>query len=154
MNKMARMHSRRKGKSGSKRPFSDKTRVWVKYSAEEVSKIIDKLHKSGKNPSQIGMILRDSYGIPNVRTILEKRLISSMKEKNIKFEIPEDIMYLIKKEMSIAKHLSRNKKDMPSKRGLQLTESKIRRLVKHYKRAGVLPKDWVYDREKAKLIIG
>ena len=151
---MARMHSRRKGKSGSKRPLSDKNKVWVKYSAEEVSKIIDKLHKSGKKPSQIGMILRDGYGIPNVRTILKKRLTTSMKEKNIKFEIPEDLMYLIRKEMNVAKHLDKNKKDMPSKRGLQLTESKIRRLVKHYKKNGVLPKDWVYNREKAKLIIG
>lgn len=151
---MARMHSRRKGKSGSKRPLSDKTKIWVKYNPEEVSKIVDKLHKAGKTPSQIGMILRDSYGVPNIKSILNRKLLSHMKEKNVKFEIPEDLVYLMKKEMTIVKHLEKNKKDMPSKRGVQLTESKIRRLVKYYKRKGILPADWVYNREKAKLIIG
>lgn len=147
------MHSRKKGKSGSKRPLSDKTKVWVKYTSEEVSKIIDKLHKAGKTPSQIGMILRDSYGIPDARAIIKKKLLKNMKEKGAKIELPEDLIFLMKKEIKLLKHLDKNKKDMPSKRGLQLTESKIRRLVKYYKRKGTLPADWVYDKDKIKLLI-
>ena len=151
---MARMHSRKKGKAGSKRPFSEKSRVWVKYTDEEVSKIIDKLHKSGKTPSQIGMILRDSYGIPNIRSVLKKKLTKDIESRGNKIELPEDLSFLMKKEIILGKHIEKNKKDMPSKRGLQLTESKIRRLVKYYKRAGVLPSDWVYDKDKVKLLIG
>lgn len=147
------MHSRKKGKSGSKRPLSEKSRVWVKAKPEEISKVVEKLRKDGKTPSQIGMILRDNYGIPNVRTLLSKKLVKKMADLNMKFEVPEDLTFLMKKEMKIIKHLETNKKDIPSKRGLQLTESKIRRLVKYYKNSGVLPANWVYDREKVKLII-
>ena len=41
-----------------------------------------------------------------------------------------------------------------AKRGLHLTESKIRRLVKYYKKTNKLPAAWKYDREQAKLLIG
>ena len=55
--------------------------------------------------------------------------------------------------MNLRKHLEKNKKDYSSKRGLELTESKIRRLVKYYKKRKVLPEDWKYDPEKAKLLV-
>ena len=57
-------------------------------------------------------------------------------------------------EILISKHLENNKKDVPAKRGLELTESKIHRLSKYYKKIGRIPKDWKYDRSKAKLLIG
>jgi len=150
---MARMHSRKKGKSGSKRPLISKKRVWIKYSPAEMEKIVEKLANEGKTPSQIGMILRDSYGIPDVREVNNKKLNKTLKEKGLKPELPEDLNFLIKKEIRLFDHLEKNKKDMAVKRGLQLTESKIMRLAKYYKRKGVLPSNWKYDREKAKLLI-
>jgi len=36
---------------------------------------------------------------------------------------------------------------------LQLTESKIRRLVVYYKKAGKLPKDWNYNPKRVNLLI-
>ena len=45
------------------------------------------------------------------------------------------------------------KKDMTAKRGLILTESKIRRLIKYYHNTGRLPLDWKYTREGAKLLV-
>jgi small subunit ribosomal protein S15 len=62
-------------------------------------------------------------------------------------------MALIKRAVMIRKHIEENHKDMTGKRGLQLTESKIKRLVKYYKRTGVLDKTWKYDPEKVKLIV-
>ena len=50
--------------------------------------------------------------------------------------------------------MEKNKKDYVAKRGLQLTESKIKRLTKYYKRVGKLPENWKYDREKVKLLVG
>jgi len=35
-------------------------------------------------------------------------------------------------------------------RGLQLAESRIKRLVKYYKRIGRLPMEWKYDSESIK----
>lgn len=151
---MARMHSRDKGKSGSTKPVTKKKHPWVRYGANEVEQLVAKLGKSGKTASQIGIILRDTYGIPDVKIMTEKTVVRILKEKKLYPELPEDFLALVKKQIKIQKHLEKNRHDMPSKRGLQLTESKIRRLVKYYKKTKKLPKDWTYDPEKARLLIG
>lgn len=151
---MARMHSRKKGKAGSKRPSQKSKPVWLRYTEKELEQIIIKLGKEEKTSSQIGMILRDSYGVPATKTILNKKISQILRENKLLEDIPEDLMALIKKELLIAKHLGINKKDMAAKRGLLLTESKINRLSKYYKKIRRLPADWRYNRESAKLLIG
>jgi small subunit ribosomal protein S15 len=42
---------------------------WVDYSTEEIEDIILKLRKEGKSASVIGVILRDQYGIPDVKSV-------------------------------------------------------------------------------------
>ena len=61
---------------------------------------------------------------------------------------------LIKRHIDLSKHLESNRQDKVAKRGLQLTESKINKLMKYYKKIGKLSKDWKFDREKAKLLAG
>lgn len=151
---MARMHSRRKGKAGSKKPAKKQKPTWLRYKDKEIEQIILKLSKEEKTPSQIGVILRDSYGIPDVQVILNKKVSKVLEENKILSSLPEDIVALIKKGISISKHLETNKKDVPARRGLELTESKIHRLSKYYKKIGRIPQDWKYDRSKAKLLIG
>ena len=150
---MARMYSRKKGKSGSKKPVKRTKKVWLRYSDKEVEQLIIKLSKQGNTQSKIGIILRDTYGVPDVRRVLNKRIGDIMEENKLKPQLPEDLIALIKKELNILKHMESNKKDMPAKRGLQLTESKIKRLVKYYKKEGILDKGWVYNRDKAKLLV-
>ena len=150
---MARMHSRKKGKSGSKKPAGAKPQPWLTYTAHEIEQLINKLAKTGKSTSQIGIILRDSYGIPDVHKITNKKIAKILKEHKLEPNIPEVLSNLIKKEIKILKHLEKNKHDMPSRRGLLLTGSKIKRFTKYYKREGILPKDWKYSREQAKMTI-
>jgi len=150
---MARMYSRVKGKSGSKKPLKKTKKVWLRYSDKEVEQLIIKLAKQGNTQSKIGIILRDTYGVPDVRNVLNKKIGKVLEENKLKPQLPDDLMALIKKEIIIMKHRETHKKDMPAKRGSQLTESKINRLVKYYKRKGILDKDWVYDRNKAKLLV-
>lgn len=150
---MARMHSRKKGKAGSKKPSVKKPQPWISYNPEEIEQLVVKISKTGKTSAQIGTILRDSYGIPDVHKLAGKKVAQILKQHKIEQKIPEDLIFLIKKEISIIKHLENNKKDMPSRRGLLLTGSKIKRLTKYYKRKGVLPTDWVYNREQAKITI-
>jgi len=150
---MAKMHSRKKGKSGSKKPTESSLQPWVSYSAEEVQQLVIKSSKSGKPPSQIGIILRDSYGIPDTRKIAKKSILQILRDNNMQGQIPEDLAALIKKEIQITKHLENNRQDRNSKRGLILTESKIKRLAKYYKRTGVLPESWKYSREQAKMVV-
>lgn len=150
---MARMHSRKKGKAGSTRPFRKGMPSWVRYKPGEIELLIVKLAKEGKSPSQIGMILRDTYGIPIAKKAVGKKVTEVLKEHKLLSEIPEDLLALIKKSIAVRKHLEENKKDEPAKRGLILTESKVRRLVKYYKRSGRLPADWKFEPKKIRLYI-
>ena len=147
------MHSRDKGKSGSTKPTDKRTYKWVKYKPKEIEQLITKLAKAGKAPSKIGLILRDQYGIPDIQKITKKKIKDILEQNKLKPELPEDLSALIKKEIILIKHMEKNKHDQPSKRGLKLTESKIRRLTKYYKNKGVLPKDWKYSKEQAKLLV-
>ena len=80
-----------------------------------------------------------------------------LREKNLELSlkrIKEDLISLIRREIDLAKHLETNKKDTSAQRGLILTESKIKRLVKYYKAHKMLPLTWEFSRENAKLLIG
>jgi len=150
---MARMYSRRKGKSRSIKPVKKTVPVWLPYDKREVELLVVKYAKEGLTPSQIGIRLRDSHGIPDVKTITGKKITKILEEKGLLPQIPEDLLSLIRKAISIRKHLEQHKKDMTAKRGLQLTESKIHRLEKYYKRIGRLPADWKYEPEKVKIYV-
>ncbi|MFC1732297.1 30S ribosomal protein S15 [candidate division KSB1 bacterium] len=149
---MARMHSRKRGKSSSNKPIK-KTAIWVRYKPKEIEILISKLAKEGKTASEIGLFMRDSYGIPNVRSVTNKKITQIVKEKGLNKELPEDLLNLIKKSVLIRKHLEENHKDMPALRGLQLTESKIRRMAKYYKRTKVLPGDWKFDPKAVRMYV-
>lgn len=127
---------------------------WTTYSDKEIALLITKIAKDDNNAAQIGMILRDSYGIPSVQTISGKSISAILADNKLSPEVPDDLLALIKRSLLIQKHLERNHKDQPGKRGLDLTQSKIRRLIKYYKKTGKLPADWTYDPEKIKLLIG
>jgi small subunit ribosomal protein S15 len=150
---MARMHSRDRGKAGSNKPVEKNVPSWVSYKDKEVEALIVKLAKQEKSSSEIGIILRDSYGIPNVKTILGKKIYEVLNEKKLTKTIPEDLYSLIQKDIALMKHLEANHKDMTAKRGLQLTESKIKRLIKYYKTKGIIEKSFIFDRNKAKLLL-
>ena len=150
---MGRIHSRRRGRSSSKRPLRTEKPDWVKYSTEEVVEIILQLAKEGHTQAMIGTILRDQYGIPDVKIMVGKSIGDILKEHKITPEIPEDLMALIRRAVNISKHLEEHPKDLSNKRGLELVEAKIRRLVKYYKRVGKLPEDWHYSIHEAKLLV-
>jgi small subunit ribosomal protein S15 len=138
---------------GSKKPPYKIAPKWSGYSKDDVEKLILQLAKERHSSAQIGMILRDQYGIPDVKTLTKKRIAEIIKKHGAAGDIPEDMMSLLKKAVHLRAHLGRNKKDRASKYGLEKLESRIRRFGKYYSRTGKLPKDWKYDIEKAKLIV-
>lgn len=150
---MARMHSRKKGKSGSTKPVKTEVKPWIRYKANEIELLVAKQAKDGKTPSKIGTYLRDVYGIPDVKAVTKKSISKIMEEKKLLSTIPEDLMALIRKAVLIRKHLQDNHKDNTANRGLQLTESKIGRLSKYYKRSGKIDKTWKYDPKSVSLYI-
>src|SRR3989344_2686433 len=148
---MARMHSRKHGKHGSKKPLKKIRQEWLIYDKNEVEKLIIKMAKEGKTSSQIGIMLRDQYGVPDSRVfgLRVRRVIEATTRK----EVPEDLYNLMKRAVEVHRHLAGNKKDTKAKHGLELMESKIRRLAKYYRNKGRLPENWTYTIDKAKLIV-
>ena len=150
---MARMHSRKKGRSGSTHPARLEKPVWVEYSAEEVENLVVKLARKGYSASMIGVVLRDSYGVPLVKVVTGKPISQILKDNEIEAPLPEELSNLVKKALTIRKHLESNHKDLEAKKGLNRTESKIYRLIKYYKKKKKLPVDFKYDPEKIRTLV-
>ena len=150
---MARMHARRKGKSGSTHMIGrEKHPDWSSLKPREIESHIIDLAKKDKSTSEIGIRLRDQYAVPDVKIATGKKISRILEENKIHSEIPEDLKNLIKRALQIRQHLETNKKDNANKRNLQLTESKIRRLVKYYRSTEKITPDWKYDPKQAKLM--
>jgi len=147
------MYSRRKGVSGSKRPAKRVNPSWVTYDIKTVEQVICKLNKAGKTTSEIGIVLRDNYGVPDTKALTKKTITAILKDNNMVSSIPEDLKALIIRDIAVMKHVEINKHDQPAKRGQILIESKIKRLAKYYKRTGKLPQDWKYEGAKAKSFV-
>lgn len=154
----------------------------------QVTDMICKMARKGMTPSQIGVLLRDSNGIPQVRSsphsthhpcqlsppstpaalaplplwiaaaarhrhpphpypalltapraapqvrsITGSKILRLLKSTGLAPEIPEDLYHLIKKAVSMRKHLERSRKDKDAKFRLILVESRIHRLARYYK---------------------
>ena len=84
-------------------------------------------------PSQIGVVLRDIHGVAQVGSVTNSKVLRILKAKGLAPAIPEDLYHLIKKAVSVRKHLDRNRKDRDGKFRLILVESRIHRLARYYK---------------------
>ena len=109
--------------------------------------------KKGSSPSQIGVVLRDNYGIPQVKGVTGSKILRILKKHGLAPEIPEDLYHLIKKAVNVRKHLERNRKDRDGKYRLILVESRIHRLARYYKSVRSLPPKWKYQSKKADTLI-
>ncbi len=128
---MAKMHTRRKGKAGSKRPVRTEPPKWSNSNKEEIETIVAQLASQGKSSSEIGMTLRNRHGVPDASLVTGKKIVAVMKEKNLAPKVPEDIHNLIVNVLELKKHIDKNPKDVHNKRALNNMVSKIRRLEKY-----------------------
>ena len=145
------MHSRRKGSSGSKKPLVKESPKWVQQSPEEIKDLVAKMVGEGMSMAKVGLVLRDQHAVPNVKLATGKTMKEICAEKGVRFELPDDLQALMKRAVQMTSHVTKNPKDLHNIRGRQLIESKIRRLVKYYKREGVIPESWNYALDTAAL---
>lgn len=141
---MARLYTSKRGKSGSTRPISKKTPSWCKLTNDEVEELILKLAREGNNPSTIGVLLRDRYGVPLARSITGKTVKQILAGQQQSTALPEDLASLVSKADHLRRHLDKNRKDYVNKRSLAMVESKIHRLVKYYRAKRQLRPEWEY----------
>lgn len=76
---LSSMHSKGKGMSASALPYRRSQPSWSKATPEEVCDQIFKLARRGLSPSQIGVILRDSQGIPQVKSVTGNKILRILK---------------------------------------------------------------------------
>ena len=126
---------------------------WIEFKPEELVEIVVSLANSGHTESDIGMMLRDQYGIPKIKKVIGKTIGDIFKEKGLQPEVPRDLLNLIRKSVILQKHREKHKKDMTAKHGYLLTISKIRRLVEYYHKKKFLPAGWRYTPEQAALLV-
>ena len=73
------MHSKGKGISASALPYRRSQPTWSKTTPEEVCDQIFKLARRGLSPSQIGVVLRDSQGVPQVKSVTGNKILRILK---------------------------------------------------------------------------
>lgn len=150
---MGRMHTPGKGMSRRALPYKRSPPSWLKVSASEVNDTITKLARKGNTPSQIGVILRDSHGVAQVSSVTGSKVLRILKAHGLAAELPEDLYFLIKKAVSVRKHLERNRRDKDSKFRLILIESRIHRLARYYRRTKKVAPNFKYESSTASTLV-
>ena len=79
-------------------------------SSDDVVEQIIKYARKGLTPSQIGVILRDAHGVSQAKVVTGNKILRILKSNGLAPEIPEDLYYLIKKAVSVRKHLKKQKR--------------------------------------------
>ena len=149
---MARMHTRRRGSSGSDKPVADEPPEWSDVDEEAIEERVVELAEQGHDPSVIGMKLRDEgvkgTPVPDVKLATGKKLTEILADNDAAGDLPADLRNLMERAIRLREHMEANPQDHQNKRALQNTESKIRRLVDYY-RGDALDEDFTYSYDVA-----
>jgi small subunit ribosomal protein S13e len=94
---MGRQYGNGKGIAASAIPYKRTPPTWLKTTADQVNLHICQLAKRGLTPSQIGVILRDSHGIGQVKTVTGNKIFRILKangtERIFNFSLPDFYLF-------------------------------------------------------------
>ena len=153
---MARMHTKKRGKSKSRKPILDSAAFGSgagELTKEKIEELVVDYSKQGTSPEMIGELLKRDHGVKYLKQATGKRMKQILKEKGLSGSIPPDMLNLMKKSVNMRKHLNSNKQDTYSRVRLKRIEAKIWRLTKYYIKTGDLEPKWRYDPKTAELLI-
>jgi len=105
--------------------------LWLKYDEKEIDAVILRLGKQGLTSEKIGLVLRDSYGIPSSK-ILGKKIGKILKNNNIYKN--SELENLKKKLEKIKKHFEKNKQDQRARMALSIISARIRKIEQYQER--------------------
>ncbi len=153
---MARMHTRRRGSSGSDRPTTDEPPEWSDVDSDEIENRVVELAQQGHDPSQIGMKLRDEgvkgTPVPDVKLATGKKVTEILEENDADPGIPEDLRSLLERAVRLREHVDEHPQDAQNKRAMQNAEAKVRRLADYY-RGDEIDADFQYSYRNAKALL-
>jgi hypothetical protein len=79
------IYSDQSSSASSALPYKRSPPSWLKTTPDEVVEHIMKLARKGLTPSQIGVTLRDSHGIPQVRFVTGNKILRILKSNGACF---------------------------------------------------------------------
>src|SRR5271157_4552500 len=134
---MARLYSKKHGKSKSRKPPIEEVSIPENApKKEQIEALIVQYAKQGMDPAMIGEKLKREHNVPYLKYMLGERLTSFLDTHGFKGKVPSDMMILMRKAVKMHEHMAHNKQDMHNKTTLHRIESKIWRLTKYYRREG------------------
>ena len=104
--------------------------LWLKMSEEDLKKVIKELADKYQ-PAQIGIILRDQYGVPSTK-VYGKKLNAYLKELGM--DSNPDLENAQKKFDKITEHMKENVTDKRSKHKMQKAQTRLNILRKYFAR--------------------
>lgn len=104
--------------------------AWLKMSEEDLKKKIAELSEKYQ-PAQIGLVLRDQYGVPTTK-VYGKKLAQYLKEMGKEYRV--DIKNIEKKVEKMKEHMKNNITDKKAKHKLQKAVSKLNAANKYQAR--------------------
>jgi small subunit ribosomal protein S15 len=99
--------------------------VWLKHTKEQAEELVIELAKKGLTSEKIGLVLKDTYGIPSTR-VFGIKLAQILKEH--KLYSNADIVNTEKKLDRLKKHLSKHIQDKKSKRAFMTREARLNKI--------------------------
>ncbi len=118
--------------------MAEKKPEWVKMKPAEVEQIVIDLAKKEETPEKIGLILRDTHGVPKVK-LVGKKIGKILEEAKIKVSgIGERTQLKID---NVEKHILKNKHDYTALRSLQ----KRRWIVNKSNKNNSITAQWSYN---------
>jgi ribosomal protein S15P/S13E len=95
--------------------MAEKKPEWVKMKSNEVEALVIDLAKKGETPEKIGVILRDTHGVPRVK-LVGKRIMTILRDAKMPTESQK--LRVNKKVKNIEQHIAKNKHDYKAQRSL------------------------------------
>ncbi len=135
------------------KPVRDAAPEWVNMLPREVEAKVVEMAKEGLQPAIIGLRLRDQFGIPSVHEVTGKRIGQILEANKLSPKVPQDLTNLIRRSIQLAEHLQHNRGDLHNRRGLEMIEARIRRLIRYHKIRGDLEATFKYTRGGARLLV-
>nr|XP_021485427.1 40S ribosomal protein S13-like [Meriones unguiculatus] len=126
---MGHMHTLGKGLSQMTLPGNRSIPISLKLMSDHVKEQIYKVAKKSLTPFQVGMILRDSHSLAQVRFVTSNKILKILKCEDLAPDLPENLYHLVKKAIDIRKHTEWNRNDKDAKFHLILIENRIYQLA-------------------------
>ena len=123
---MGRIFGPAKGMSSTTLPYKRRAPSWIRLRPEDLSEQFYKLERKGITPSSIGVTLGDSFDVAQVQMFTSIKFLRFLKKKGLAPFIPEDLYFLVEKDVSMQLSIKEPVEPDCTKYGVSSTEAVFR----------------------------